>query len=344
MDQPTIGHNSASYLQMIEKDPGIIFRDEAALEALQKELRAEIESAEIDLSTDKGRKAIASRAAQIARRKTAIDNAGKDLNEEHRKAINAVDAVRRTVRDQLDDLRDLARKPLDEWEQKQKQIQHLIDEIERKLGDYCVVPMGTTSTRIQEMIVELTDLIISEDRIGPRAQTLSDERDQVVEKLTDIKARVEKEEAEKAELERLRAEREEAERAQREAEAKAQREQEEKERAERVAKDAAEKAAEAERRRAQQEAEEKAREHEANLIKERQAREEAERKIREREEQEAKERQEQERREANKRHRAKVMRGAKEALMTHGDIDEESAKKIVLAIIGEQIPNVRLTY
>ncbi|WP_277750417.1 hypothetical protein [Croceibacterium ferulae] len=42
------------------------------------------------MTTAKGRKAIASLAAKVARTKTAIDDAGKKLNEEARAKINAV--------------------------------------------------------------------------------------------------------------------------------------------------------------------------------------------------------------------------------------------------------------
>jgi colicin import membrane protein len=48
-------------------------------------------------------------------------------------------------------------------------------------------------------------------------------------------------------------------------------------------------------------------------------------------------------REANQAHRAKIMKAAKEAIMTCG-IDEEAAKKVVLLIRAGEVPNVSLAF
>jgi colicin import membrane protein len=46
---------------------------------------------------------------------------------------------------------------------------------------------------------------------------------------------------------------------------------------------------------------------------------------------------------ADKAHRAKIMKAAKEAIMTCG-IDEEAAKKVVLLIRAGEVPNVSLAF
>lgn len=74
----------------------------------------------LDPSTEKGRKEIASLAYKIARTKTALDDAGKSLTEEQRKLIDRVNEERRFVRDELDTLKDEIRRPLTEYEEREK--------------------------------------------------------------------------------------------------------------------------------------------------------------------------------------------------------------------------------
>jgi colicin import membrane protein len=56
-------------------------------------MKRETDALDADVTTEKGRKAIASMAYKVARTKTAIDEAGKKLNEEARARINAVDEI-----------------------------------------------------------------------------------------------------------------------------------------------------------------------------------------------------------------------------------------------------------
>ena len=85
-------------------------------------IRAEVAGIEPDLTTHKGRAAIASRAAKVSKSKVMLDNLGKELNEERRKLNASVDAVRKSAREELDSLRDEVRKPLTDWEREQDRI------------------------------------------------------------------------------------------------------------------------------------------------------------------------------------------------------------------------------
>lgn len=73
----------------------------------------------LDVSKTKDREAIKSVAFQVVKRKTALDAAGKGLNEERRKLNAAVDEERRLVRDTLDKVADDIRAPVLEWEAKE---------------------------------------------------------------------------------------------------------------------------------------------------------------------------------------------------------------------------------
>ena len=94
-----------------------MFKDGGAqIDPILARIEAEVRSHAPDLSTDKGRKAIASLAYKVSQSKTALDNAGKSMTEAQKKEIAAVDAARKKIRDRLDALRDEARKPLTDWE------------------------------------------------------------------------------------------------------------------------------------------------------------------------------------------------------------------------------------
>ena len=94
-----------------------MFKDGGAqIDPILARIEAEVRSHAPDLTTDKGRKAIASLAYKVSQSKTALDNAGKSMTEAQKKEIAAVDAARKKIRDRLDMLRDEARKPLTDWE------------------------------------------------------------------------------------------------------------------------------------------------------------------------------------------------------------------------------------
>ena len=88
------------------------------IEAIEKEARTLVP----DLTTKKGRDAIASMAHKVARSKTYIDNAGKDLVAELKALPKQIDESRRIVRERLEALKDEVRRPLTEWEAEQERI------------------------------------------------------------------------------------------------------------------------------------------------------------------------------------------------------------------------------
>lgn len=88
------------------------------IEAIEKEARSLVP----DVSSRKGRDAIASMAHKVARSKKYIDNAGKDLVAELKALPKQIDESRRVVRERLDALKDEVRRPLTEWEAEQERI------------------------------------------------------------------------------------------------------------------------------------------------------------------------------------------------------------------------------
>jgi len=75
-----------------------------------------------DIETKQGREDIASLAYKVARSKTLIDTAGKDLTSEWRKKVENINDFRKHSKKFLDDLKNKVRKPLDDWEAEEKRM------------------------------------------------------------------------------------------------------------------------------------------------------------------------------------------------------------------------------
>lgn len=86
------------------------------IEPLLEKIASEARAVPVDISTEKGRKDLASLAYKIARSKTLLDDMGKALGEDAKKKLDAINADRKKARDSLDALKDEIRKPLTDWE------------------------------------------------------------------------------------------------------------------------------------------------------------------------------------------------------------------------------------
>jgi len=100
---------------------GIQVYTDGGMRGIIDQIKVEVAGVVPDLKTAKGRKAIASLAAKVARSKTHLDALGKELTADQKAATKAVDNERKAMRDELDDLRDEVRRPLTEWEDAEKE-------------------------------------------------------------------------------------------------------------------------------------------------------------------------------------------------------------------------------
>lgn len=349
-------------IQVLEQNSNVIveaYKVEGGAQSLFDRIAEQARSIVPDLSTDKGRKAIASMARKVASSKTAFDAHGKELKEQYTVITSKIDADRKLFRDQCDALRDEIRKPLTDWENAEKdRVQAIQDKIAQ--FDSGRVDIGSPLDLIISVIAEIEAIEIDES-FAEQQEHAKLKKYECLEVLRKVQVAREKYEAEQAELERLRqaeALRQQQERdAQiaREAAEKATREAEEKARfeAERVQREKLE----AEQREARLKAEKEAallreeqlkqqaieREKQAEI--DRQNAIEAERKRIEREvrEKEEAERKEQERREADKTHKKQVC-DAILAELAKINIDEKIGKDLIKAIYNNQIPNIKITF
>jgi hypothetical protein len=360
-----------------------VFGTEGGSDSVLDAIRKQVEGLVLDISTEKGRKEIASVAYKIARTKTALDDQGKTLKAEMQKTVDLVDGERKKIRDGLDALKEEVRKPLTDWENAEKL------RVEGREARILAMKVLTdlpfneelTVEMIDERLKDLSDLEKFEwQEFIMRAEATAKE---TREKLEAMKAKRIKDDADKAELERLRKEQEERERKEREdriaAEAaeKAKREAEEKAAAE--AKAAQEKADREKReaderaeneRKAKEKAEQDAKDAQARADKAEADRKAAEEKAEadriaakkkadedakaaadkaaqeERDRQAAEQKRiadEEAKRQADKEHRGKVNREVLEALVKKG-ITEDHAKTIITAIVKGEIPHTKINY
>jgi hypothetical protein len=319
------------------------------LDTILAKIREQATALTPDISTEKGRKAIASMARKVASSKVFLDDLGKNLVADKKAEIAAVDAERKRMRDELDQLRDETRAPLTEFEEREKSRieghESALREIEQ-MGGHCA---PASVEQLQQTVLAIEAYSSRDWQEFAARHAVASET--ALSRLRGEIERQQKAEAERAELERLRkaeAERQQGEREQRireeaaakakaEADAAAQREREAMERKAREEKEALE--------RAKREADERARQSE---IAAEQAKRDAEQAV-ERERQRAADEAariaaEEAKREADKKHREKIHSAASGGIVSAAGISESHAAAIVLAISRGEIQNVRITY
>lgn len=305
-------------LVVIEKSSAMaVFTNADQLAPLIETIEKEARSLVPDVSTRKGRDAIASMAHKVARSKTYIDNAGKDLVAELKALPKQIDESRRLVRERLDALKDEVRRPLTEWEAEQERIKA---EEAMNAAHEEALAMNEEFDRQRAAQIEADHelaLLMNEsfdrqrEEARQKAEQEQREREQRLQLEAEERARREAEEKSRFEL---------AEFARREAEARAAAERAEREKQEAI--DLAERqkqeAIAAERRRAE-EAEQ------ARLA------------------EEQRKRDEEARRSADVKHRGTINRKAKADLIAQG-IPDDMAETVIKAIVLGKVSAVSIHY
>lgn len=317
-------------LVVIEKKNAMaVFTNNDQLDPLIELIEKEARSLVPDVTTKKGRDAIASMAHKVARSKTYIDNAGKDLVAELKALPKQIDESRRVARERLDALKDEVRRPLTEWEEEQERIK-----AEEAMNALHAEALEMNIKFDQELAAKFEAdhemaLLMDKDIDRERADKAAEAERQRIAREEEIKRLAEE-----------KAKREAAEKAQREIDAAAAREREAilaKERAEREQREAAERAerekqdaVEAERRKAQEEAD--------------RIRREAEQREQARLAEEKRKADEQARREADVKHRKTVGTDIVKSLVTNTSLTRDQAIEVLTAIKDGNIPHTAISY
>ncbi|MFQ6522789.1 hypothetical protein NOR93_12425 [Klebsiella pneumoniae] len=317
-------------LVVIEKKNAMaVFTNNDQLDPLIEAIEKEARSLVPDVTTKKGRDAIASMAHKVARSKTYIDNAGKDLVAELKALPKQIDESRRVVRERLDALKDEVRRPLTEWEAEQERIK----------AEEAMLALHVEALAMNEDFDRQLAARIESDHEMALLMNDAFDREQADKAAEAERQRIAHEE----EIKRLaaaaaareveqRAQREREEAAHREAVLKAQAEQAERDRiaAEQKAEADKQAAIEAERRKAQEEAD--------------RIRREAEQREQARLAEEKRKADEQARREADVKHRKAVGVEVVKALMANTSLTRDQAIEVLTAVKDGRIPHTGISY
>ncbi|HBQ2022030.1 TPA: hypothetical protein L9334_001909, partial [Klebsiella pneumoniae] len=282
-----------------------------------------------DVTTKKGRDAIASMAHKVARSKTYIDNAGKGLVAELKALPKQIDESRRVVRERLDALKDEVRRPLTEWEAEQERIkaEEAINALHAEalvMNENIDLQRAVQFEADHEMALLMNDAFDREQ--ADKAAEAERQRIAHEEEIKRMAAAAAAREVEQ------RAQREREEAALREAALKAQAEQAERDRiaAEQKAEADKKAAVEAERRKAQEEAD--------------RIRREAEQREQARLAEEKRKADEQARREADVKHRKAVGTEIVKALLASTSLTRDQAIEVLTAVKDGCIPHTGISY
>jgi len=194
-----------SLIPLVEANPAMVLLEPVKFDQFFDEVAREVRSHVPDLTTNKGREAIASLAMKVSKTKTAIDEARKMLTEDARAQIKKVDEQGKVIRDKLDALRDEVKQPLVDWraaeDDRVAACQVIINGLKRDgviLGD-----------DICETVAGRLDLIraieITADQFQELEEIAKTLRDNAIQSLEAGAERLRIAEEERAELARLRA-------------------------------------------------------------------------------------------------------------------------------------------
>ena len=318
------------------------------LDPFLAKIREEIDGFVPDVSTRKGRDAIASIAYKVARSKTALDNVGKELVAELKEVPKKIDAERKRMRDLLDSWQAEVRQPLTEWEQAEeaRKAKHQagIDQISLRLE--C---RDLDAAELKSNIAWLEGMAIGENWEEYEVEA-SRAKDKALAALRDalvVREKYEAEQAELAELRRKLAEQEQkdreariaqeaADKAKREAELSAQAERDAAAQRERDLELQAERA-----KRAELEAQQRAEQAERDA--QRRAEEAAAAERRRQADEQARIEAEAKAREADKAHKKTINNEALAAFIA-GGMPEECAKQAITLIAQRRIPHISINY
>lgn len=328
-----------------------VFTANNGLDPFLSKIREEIEdftaSIKLDMSKPADRKKVASMAHKIARSKTMLDDAGKELTSQLKEMPRKVDAERKRMRDLLDMWKEEIRKPLTEWELEEEDrintiharidamdydnvIVITIEDIKRHLQNLKNIDVDDSFCEFKEKAEAQKNksIVLLQEKLEKRIAFEAEEEE---------RRRIEHEKqielAKKSETERLEREKRIAEEAKKQAEEAAvlaaKKEKEAAERRELELHRAAEKA-----KREALEAEERAKRIAEET--ERRLKQEAENKAR-------KEEEEQQKREADKAHRSKIRQAIVQDFIAQG-FDLDTAQKICAHLEDGVISYVEIQY
>lgn len=184
----------------------VVLFDQAKFDAFYAKLKADVDAVPVDLTTKKGRDAIASVAAKVRSEKASIDKDRLRLTAEWRNMTAQVNGAWNGIKEQLDALAVEARKPLTEWEQAEKDRNERADAIINQLARDAMVSLDDSAADVRTRGMSVYETVLDPTLFGDKLDAAQKAKDHAVSQLKAALDRLTREEAERAELEKLRQE------------------------------------------------------------------------------------------------------------------------------------------
>lgn len=153
----------------IDRAPAIFGHNSLSL--FVQAVRAEVIGEVPDLTTDKGRKRIASLAATVARSKTAVDAVGRAYLKQLKGLPKIIEAELREFEADMNAVRDEVRKPLNDLEAEQEKAKAVVQEAMDELTSYYTLPAeGCNSQAIRFRYAQLQSPTPTVEVFGERLE------------------------------------------------------------------------------------------------------------------------------------------------------------------------------
>lgn len=175
------------------------------LQPVLDKIRKEVLSLVPDTSTQKGRDAIRSNAASVSKAKKGLDDMRKDLVSEMKAQCKIIDAEGKRAKDELDELKIFARKPLTDWEEAEEtRVDWIRERI--KFFRHCASTENCHGASAEGLTAEFDGLAIlpvEEEMFGEFQAEAVMAKQESLNRLTILIEEAKKREADAVELKRL---------------------------------------------------------------------------------------------------------------------------------------------
>ena len=181
-----------------------VFADPDAMNKVLAQIQRVALAETADPATEDGRASIKSLAYKVSRSKTALDDVGKPLADAARLDYDKINAIRKTAKEFLDALRDDIRKPVNDWEEVEKQRVGALEDRLTAITALREYDRAYGSESITTAIFSLEDL--GDEQWQEFWKLAAEAKAGSLKHLTRVLADAREAEAKEAELETLRAE------------------------------------------------------------------------------------------------------------------------------------------
>lgn len=198
---------SADLVVMATVNPLLVFTDEQKFSEFYEKLKAEVEKHKPDVSTEKGRTAVRSLAFKVTRAKTSLNDARLGLTKAWRDQIDVVNEAGKKMTTELAALAEETRRPLTEWEEVEKARVARCQAVIQQFRTDAIISEEDTAETVRQRGKTVFEVEIG-DEFGDLKEEAEGAKEAAIATLGRAMNRLIKEEEDRAELARLRAENE----------------------------------------------------------------------------------------------------------------------------------------